>query len=285
MNKPEMKGFVRRAIVAFGWDELKHDSEDRIEDIDKIMETAPDKHTIILIKNFWRASKRIVRTHVGGSYEAVPAKKNNTSAAQGLIGRFCDNYTYQGDELSVDLRPLHYGDKTSIEAYVNWFNHDCNYAHADYSSRRISAKNGFVKSKPSTRHASNMVGLIEVPVIIIDHDNIHKRIPVVFDDFPVDAFSKLSVSNKLEYIRQFILGQPVENEEFIDIISNAYCFQQSTPTTESSRTKNITATVNANTNKRTLGIKDADDKDKDTSCWQAFIDKTDSKLCILWQKK
>tara|TARA_B110000090_G_C13326045_1_gene425446 strand:- start:841 stop:1233 length:393 start_codon:yes stop_codon:yes gene_type:complete len=130
-----------------------------------------------------------------------------------------------------------------------------------------------------------MVGLIEVPVIIIDHDNIHKRIPVVFDDFPVDAFSKLSVSNKLEYIRQFILGQPVENEEFIDIISNAYCFQQSTPTTESSRTKNITATVNANTNKRTLGIKDADDKDKDTSCWQAFIDKTDSKLCILWQKK
>lgn len=291
VQKVETLGFIRRAIVEFGWCEIKHDADDkkqRVDNIDQIMETAPDKHTIILIKNFWRASKRIVRTHVGGSYEAVPKKQNNTSAAQGLIGRFCDNYEYVGDELNNDLRPLHFGDKASIETYVNWFNHDCNYTDADYRSNRISAKNGFVKSKSSSRHKSIMRNLPAVNVENIDHDNIHKRIPVVFDEFPVEIFAQLATGDKKAFIKQFIEDNlPADdNPEFIEIISNTSCFQQSTPVTASSRKKNIEATVNAMTKNKPLGIKDAGDTEvNDQSCWQAFIDNVDNKLCILWQKR
>ena len=119
VQKPTILGFIRRAIVEFGWSEKKHDSAGRIENIDQIMETSPDKHTIILIKHFWRASKRIVRVNIGGSYESVPKQRNTTSASQGLIGRFCDNYEYEGDELNSDLRPIHFGDKVSIEASMS----------------------------------------------------------------------------------------------------------------------------------------------------------------------
>ena len=149
-----LKGWFERAFVALGWNRIHHDSTDRIVDIDLLMETAPEKHTAILIKGFWRASKRLVRKHVGGCYEEIPQKQNDTAAAQGLIARFCDNYEYEGDELNPDLRPVHYGDVKAIKSYLKWFERGCDYSLADYQSARIKSKNGRVKSTPSKVHHS-----------------------------------------------------------------------------------------------------------------------------------
>jgi len=157
-------GHIRRAALEFNWDIINHDSESRIEDIDEMMSHAPVKHTVILIKGFWRASKRLVRRHVGGSYEDVPKAQNDTSAAQGLIGRFCDNYEYEGDELDINLRPVHFGDKKSIIAYVNWFKNGCNFKEENYSCARIKSRNGCISAKATKIHPSNMLNLDAVEV-------------------------------------------------------------------------------------------------------------------------
>lgn len=163
-KKYEWFGNIRNVAREFGWITVEHNSDSRIENIDQIMQTAPEKHTIIFIKGFWRASKRLERKHVGGSYEDVPKAKNVTSASQGLIGRFCDNYEYEGDELNPNLRPIHYGDLQAIKDYVVWFNGGCDFRQNDYSCARIKSKDGRISSKATKIHPSNISNLDAVEV-------------------------------------------------------------------------------------------------------------------------
>jgi hypothetical protein len=168
------KGFIHGAITRLGWGFIEHDSStsddkngpkyydasgEEITKVDHMMLTAPERHTIIFVKEFWRASKRLVRKHVGGSFVSKPKTQNTTAASQDLVARFCDNYNYDGDQIDPNYRPIHYTDKKAIEEYLNWFNHDCNYEIADYTSNRIKSSNGMVTAKPSKVHASNMQNL------------------------------------------------------------------------------------------------------------------------------
>ena len=156
---------IRTVAIRMGWDVIHHDSVDTIENVDELMSRAPVKHTIISIKEYWRASKRLIRTHIGGTYEKPPKKRNTSATSQGLTARQCDNYEYEGAWLNPELRPLHYCDLTAIEEYVDWFNDGCNYAISTYTSSNINSKNGRpVKSRKTLLHASNVEGLDEVEV-------------------------------------------------------------------------------------------------------------------------
>ena len=282
-------GFIRRAIVEFGWDEMKHDSETRIENIDRIMGIAPEKHTVIFIKSFWRASKRLTRKHIGGSYEQVPKKSNFSSAAQGLIARHCDNYDYEGDELDPNLRPVHFGDKEAIEAYVKWFNSGCDYRLADYKSSKITSQNGHVKAKASKLHSTNFVNLDAVHVENGDPDA-HKRIPVVvqLNEAQIrDIDRNDNASNPVlikSTIRNLYENDPAY-EEFIGIITSHVCFQKSSPHVGSARSYkiHIEDVVHAWQERRKYGIMDANVDMRTRSCWQVYIDKQNFRLCILWQ--
>jgi hypothetical protein len=140
------------------WDYLNHNSDERIIEIDTLMRNPPIKHTIIFIKNFWRASKRISMKHIGSTYEAIPKQRDVSVTAQALTARFCDNYEYSGDHLDINLRPLHYCDKGAIEQYVEWFNNDCDYSISKYKSQRISSNGkGKVNSK-ETKVNTKIVG-------------------------------------------------------------------------------------------------------------------------------
>jgi len=181
-SKPKgVAEWLQLACNNMGWVLKHHDSEQRVSDIDKMMMTAPSAHTIILVKGFWRASKRIVRAHVGGTYEFIPTKQNVTTAAQGLCARFCDNYEYSGDELDPELRPIHFGDIDSIRDYLHWINSDCKFENANYQSNRITAKDGHVVAHKSKFHATNVVGIagadetaaepernVELPYVVVD---------------------------------------------------------------------------------------------------------------------
>lgn len=160
----EVLDHIRTVAIRMGWNVIHHDSVDTIENIDTLMSTPPEKHTIISIKEYWRASKRLIRTHIGGTYEKAPKKRNSSATAQGLTARQCDNYEYEGDWLNPHLRPLHYCDIGAIEQYVDWFNGGCNYASGTYTSANIKSKNGRVKARPSLVHPSNVDGLDEVEV-------------------------------------------------------------------------------------------------------------------------
>lgn len=155
-----LMGWMNTVAQRLGWKRFQYDSEERVDDIDTRMKSAPDAHTIIFIKGFWRASKRIERTHVGGCLEEPPRGRNDTSAAQGLIARFCNTYEYEGVELDhPEWRPLHYGDVVAIESYLSWFEGGCDYKTSDYSSTTLKSKGGKVTTRPTMVHHSVSTGL------------------------------------------------------------------------------------------------------------------------------
>jgi hypothetical protein len=289
IRNEEWLGFIHTAIVEFGWEFLRHDSEQRVEDIDAIMATEPAKHTIIFIKEFWRASKRLVRTHIGGSYESTPRTRNVSTASQGLIGRFCDNFKYEGDELNPELRPVHFGDKTSIEAYVEWFNNGCDYRKADYNSSKINSKNGHVKAKASKLHSTNFINL-EAVEVQNNNPNTYKRVPVVgqLTAEIVQKIKEMKHPEKIKFIRNALrrtYATSASHAEFLAIISTSPCFQFSFPgvTTQRSYKIHIEDVVNAYKNNSKYGLMDCTEDNKKRSCWQVYIDEKENRLCVLWQ--
>jgi len=154
------------------WKCLNHNSDERIDKIDELMKNPPIKHTIIFIKGFWRASKRIYMKHIGATYEPIPKKRDVSVTAQALTARFCDNYEYSGDQLDINLRPLHYCDKGAIEQYIEWFNNNCDFSMSKYKSHRISSNGkGKVRYKETKVNPKNVNGIdidsneIKEPVI------------------------------------------------------------------------------------------------------------------------
>lgn len=140
------------------WNYLYHNSDERIEEIDLLMKNPPEKHTIIFIKGFWRASKRIkYMNNIGATYEPKPKQRDVSVTAQALTARFCDNYEYSGDQLDINLRPLHYCDKEAIEQYVEWFNNDCDFINSKYKSQRISSNGKGKVSSAVTKVSSKVV--------------------------------------------------------------------------------------------------------------------------------
>ena len=172
--KTEALDWVRSYSIDNKWDLMLYDSVDTIENIDEVMSSSPDKHTIISIKEYWRASKRLKQTWIGGTYEKPPIKRNTSATAQGLTARLCDNFEYEGELLNPDLRPLHFCDVTAIEEYLTWYNNGCIYSAGTYTSANIKSKNGKVKSRKSVLHPSNIDNLVQVPdetTLAIDNYN------------------------------------------------------------------------------------------------------------------
>jgi hypothetical protein len=159
---PDVIVHMYTVAIGLGWDIIRHDSDEPVEHIDRMMSSAPAKHTIILIKDFWRASKRVIRTHVGGSYEKPPKARNTSATSQGLTARFCDTFVYTGDWLTPDLRPIHYCDIGAIEEYLEWFNSGCNYKGVVYTSAKLKSKEGRVRTSNTLLHPSNVDGLVAV---------------------------------------------------------------------------------------------------------------------------
>ena len=154
---------IHNVATRLGWIVVPHDSNKTIENVDAVMRIAPTAHTIILIKDFWRASKRVIRTHVGGSYEKPPLTRNTSATAQGLTARFCDTFAYTGDWLNPNLRPIHYCDLGAIEQYLEWYNNGCNYRSTDYTSSKLKSRGGRIRKQPKLVHHTNVDGLVVAP--------------------------------------------------------------------------------------------------------------------------
>lgn len=152
---------IRDACRKFGWDEPKnHDSEERVENIDAEMAKAPLKHKVFFVKGFWRASKRLVREHVGGTYETPTTRPDDTSKSQGLTARFCNTFDWEGEQINVALRPLHFDDLDSINRYLEWWKSGVDYRLAAYSAPRMRSDGlGAVSAPKSKVHPGTVHGV------------------------------------------------------------------------------------------------------------------------------
>ena len=169
VTQSDARGFLENAAIQKDWTYRCHDSIDRYSGIDKEMKDPPKRHTVIVIKEFWRASKRLVRDHVGATYEPITKVRNATVTSQGLTARFCDNFNYTGDWLNPDLRPLHFCDMESIRQYMSWVNGGYAYHQTEiYQGGTIKSKDGVVRSRPTMIHHNNMQNLdaIHLPVAL-----------------------------------------------------------------------------------------------------------------------
>lgn len=153
---------IAAAAIRLGWNTpWIHDSKQRVDDIDEKMRTAPEKHTPILIKGFWRASKRFVRIHVGGSYESKSTSRDDTTTAQGLTARFCDTFDWEGDQVDNKYRPLHFADVKAIKEYLQWCRAGYDYRAAAYKGKRIKSDGrGHVENPMTKVHPDQVRGVV-----------------------------------------------------------------------------------------------------------------------------
>jgi hypothetical protein len=137
-----------------GWEIMNHNSQDKCEA--DILEVPPGKHTFILIKDFWRAAKRLCDTHIGIVHESFVKIADANANAQGLAGRCCGN----------DKQKPGYGTPTifcntrAIKQYIAWVNAHGNYNEIhEYSSKDINVRKGQIRVSPTINHHSNIDGL------------------------------------------------------------------------------------------------------------------------------
>tara|TARA_B110000211_G_scaffold221781_2_gene269804 strand:- start:3746 stop:5509 length:1764 start_codon:yes stop_codon:yes gene_type:complete len=132
---------------------IEHNSKERIDMLDEKLKAPPEKHTIIIIKDFYRASKRLRLTqHIGLVIEPPAKKADDTVTAQGLIARFLGYYSPSELQFPIGQTPKFIGNKDSIDRYIE-FTRTWSYADIDYSSRRVNFNKGELTRFTSTHMA------------------------------------------------------------------------------------------------------------------------------------
>ena len=119
-------------ITENGWILKTHTSKSR-EDTDYLFDTRPSKHTIIRIKGFWRAGKRLDDKHIGIMYEGPSNIPDVNVIAQSLAGRACGN----DKQIPSEQSPLIYCDKKSLQDYIKWYEGDGSFVKKNYQSRNL----------------------------------------------------------------------------------------------------------------------------------------------------
>jgi hypothetical protein len=119
-------------ISSNSWIVKTHNSQSR-EDTDVLFESAPLRHTFLVIKGFWRAGKRLNDDHIGILYEGPSNVPDANVVSQSLAGRACgnDKQTPGGDS------PMVYCHRKSIVDYINWAKGDGSFENKNYQSRHL----------------------------------------------------------------------------------------------------------------------------------------------------
>jgi len=123
----------------------------------------PVEHTVILIKNKYQASKRLVVTeYTGIIYEKKSKKRNATVTCNGLIPRFFGYYkwpTFNNNEPALFIC-----DKQSVEEYIK-FAEDFIYEGNDYTGTRIKSDKEKTKELKNTCYGC----LADITPVTIDN--------------------------------------------------------------------------------------------------------------------
>ena len=159
-NSTKKKDAVRENIAAACSMDFKivtHDTDSRIAEVDKMLRSPPTRHTIILIKNMWRAAKTIPDTHLGVLHEAYAVASSDSSVAQSFVGRCCGHNANR-----TVSAPIIYCNVSSVENYIALMDAAYNYSlpALDYHAQNIDKANGSeLTLTTSWAAAANIEGL------------------------------------------------------------------------------------------------------------------------------
>jgi hypothetical protein len=148
-------GPIEQHAKARDWYVNNHNASSRLEGLDYIMTKPPQRHSIILIKEFWRAGKRLCDKHVGIVHEPQTDIEDTNVTSQGLIGRLCGN-----DKRKGVGAPHAFCNTALIHDYLAWIDAKGDYSAVKrYKSKNLTAKNGRITSQESFVHHSNVYGI------------------------------------------------------------------------------------------------------------------------------
>jgi len=153
---PEIvRKFSAAAFRAAGFAVSNHNSASRLGDVDELLKRRPDRHHVIFIKGFWRASKTFPDDHIGVCYESA---SDHTTILQGLAGRLLGHGKKRGPRA-----PFLFCNPEPIRSYNDWLASGCDYrTYAAYRSRLLKiAKGQVLKKRESTVHPNVVAGLPE----------------------------------------------------------------------------------------------------------------------------
>lgn len=103
-----------------GWKVIRHDATSRVSHMDEMLTTQPAQPTIIIIKGFWRASKRLTQDWIGLTYDPPVTRVNVSAVIQGLVGRFCDNSRPRWIGVHTIRDPVHLVPAGAVRTYLRW---------------------------------------------------------------------------------------------------------------------------------------------------------------------
>lgn len=133
--------------LSFQYDKLEKRATDNGKTVVKTYEE-PSKHTIILIKDKYSASKRLKSTKYTGIIAEKPSKKQNTtSTCNGLIPRFW-GHSPEPNYINNE-KPLFICHLQAVEEYMK-FSENFIYNGKDYNSIRIKSDRNKIKELGQT---------------------------------------------------------------------------------------------------------------------------------------
>ena len=189
---------LKEAILERGFDYEEHNSADRINDIDEVLNTEPRNHKFILIKNFWRAAKTLNDIHIGICYDS---SKDYTAVVQGLGGRLLGYNRRRGP-----TAPRLFTDVSVIREYQKFLINNATYT--EYKSVKLQVRDGILTKKIDTNiHPDGVIGLT------VDLDALHVNIvppkirkeKVLVESVPVNGLlvTEYKSYSEEQFLKQF----------------------------------------------------------------------------------
>lgn len=136
----------------FDIDCLFYDSTNKIKDIDILLATQPENHTIIIITDFWRAAKTLNDSYIGVVHERLVKSPNSTTIVQSLAGRCV------GHNKNIVNGPKIYTHLQAVEQYIELCKLDFNYVDTKYRSTGVRS-HGDGRIHVSESYAHDCIGV------------------------------------------------------------------------------------------------------------------------------
>jgi hypothetical protein len=255
-------------------DSDKENPKNKIRDFDiynMLENIPPTKHTFVIIKNFWRAGKRMHDKNIGIVYE-YSKDINYDTTAQGLIGRFCGN----DKQKNSPTAPIFFCKKETLIGYMTFYKEGCDYSAADYISTKLKIKdnelekikksfvNSILEDKSSPHSLTRKEEYVDIPREIIISPNDFKKIQLKEGD-------KKKSDILLNIIKE-------KDEKLYEILKDYQCDKCTSPDQKlgenhySYKRHIKDARKNYNDKKPYLADFKLETKENNENAWTAFID-------------
>ena len=163
-----------------------YDKESDIEDINKILNSKPDKHTYIFIKEKLRCAKTLIKTYLGVLYERYTKSPDDAVVIQGLIGR--------GTGYDDNGKSIYFTNIPSIKKYEKLWNSNFEDKSIKWRSKTTKRRNNLLHSKGTYNNPSLIDGMS-----VLSEESKEEHEPVIkkFTNFnEVKKYVKEDLGNK-----------------------------------------------------------------------------------------